>query len=64
MAEFSVLQRVLYTPLRDRYERAKVSGTQGMDPSVFWNIMRMINFIVLPALGFAFGDMILSPFIK
>ena len=61
--EFALIQRMLYIPMRDRFERAKTTGSQGMDPSVFWTAMRFVNFIVLPVLGFLFGDAVLRNFI-
>ena len=61
--DFALLQRMLYIPMRDRFERAKVTGSQGLDPSVFWTGLRFFNFIVLPVLGFVFGDPVLKTFI-
>ena len=63
LVEFALLQRILYVPMRDKYERAKVTGSQGLDPAVFWTALRFFNFIVLPALGFLFGDLVLRNFI-
>ena len=63
LAGYAVLQRLFYIPLRDRYERAKVTGTHGLDPWVFWIILRLINLVALPLLGFVFGHAVLQGFI-
>ncbi len=62
VVEYAILQRILYVLLRDRFERAKVTGTQGVDPSVIWNILRFVSFVLLPALGFLFGHPLLKTF--
>ena len=62
VADYAILQRMLYIPLRDRYERAKVTGSQGVNPSVIWNVLRFVNFVVLPVLGFLFGHSVLKGF--
>ncbi len=62
VVDYAMLQKLLYAPMRDRYERAKVTGSQGLDPAKFWEIVRAISFLVLPLVGFLFGDAVLSPF--
>ena len=63
LLEYAMLQRFLYAPLRDRFERAKVTGTRRADPVLFWSAVKAMNFLVLPAVGFIFGEPILRSFI-
>jgi hypothetical protein len=62
IAEYIILQRILYLPMRQRYERAKVTAKQKMDPSLFWTALKVVNLVVLPVVGFIFGDPVLRPF--
>ena len=57
--DYVVLQRLLYLPMRRHYERAKVTARQKLDPAIFWTALKVVNFIVLPVVGFMFGDPVL-----
>ena len=64
VAEYAMLQKFMYAPLRDRHERDKLTGKQKADPAVFWNMARAMLFLVMPLVGLVFGDAILSPFFR
>lgn len=55
-----IYQRWLYPELRTRHEEAKMTGSQGMDPNVLKFSFKVLVLIVLPALGFLFGDPVLN----
>lgn len=57
---FGIYQRWIYPELRASHEKAKVTGSQGRDPGLLRHMLRVLLLIVLPALGFAFGDPVLS----
>ena len=61
VVEYAMLQRLLYLPMRQRFERAKVTAQHKLDPDTFWMIMKLSSFVVLPAIGFLFGDTVLRP---
>jgi hypothetical protein len=50
------IQRMVYPPMRRRYEEAKVTGTQGRDPALFMNGVRFFSLVLLPVVGFMLGD--------
>ena len=55
VAELAVVQRFVYPALRWRYEEAKVTGTQGLDPRSIMTVLRVQSLLVLPLLGFLLG---------
>ncbi|HHI82943.1 MAG TPA: hypothetical protein ENJ99_07285 [Rhizobiales bacterium] len=59
--EAAIYQRFVYPVHRKRHEKAKLTGTQGRDPSILLAIIKLAAFIVMPVLAFMFGDMILRP---
>ena len=56
LVDVMVMQRLVYPPMRRRYEEAKVTGTQGRDPALFMNGIRFFSLILLPVVGFMLGD--------
>ena len=60
IAGYGVLSRLLYPPLRWRYERNKAYGRRGIDPNVWMEVLKAVNLLVLPAVGLLFGDAILN----
>ncbi len=50
------MQRMVYPPMRRRYEEAKVTGSQGRDPALFMNGIRFFSLVLLPVVGFMMGD--------
>ena len=59
IAEYIILQRIPYLPMRQRYERAKVTAKQSLDPSLFWTALKIVSLLVLPVIGLIFGDPVL-----
>ena len=57
-------QRWLYPLERERHEAAKVTGSHGRDPNFKKVLIKVFSLIILPALGFIFGDLVLSVFIR
>jgi hypothetical protein len=49
------LERGLYPFMSEAWERAKVTGRAGIDPSRLFFIARIINFLVLPIVGLFAG---------
>jgi hypothetical protein len=60
LVKYAVLRSMLYGPLRDRYEAAKVTGSQGLDPDSLWTVIKLSSLVLLPLLGFIFGDTVLG----
>ena len=58
VTELAVVQRFVYPALRWRYEEAKVTGTQGLDPRSIMMALRVQSLVILPLLGFLLGAMI------
>jgi len=53
-------QRWIYPAARRRHEKAKVTGSQGSDPGLTRTVIKITALLILPALGFLFGDPVLS----
>ncbi len=63
LVQYLVLKRMLYGVLRDRYERAKLTMSQGLlEPGLFWAGFKLLNMVVLPVLGFVYGELVLRPY--
>lgn len=60
--DYALLKKLMYAPMRNRYEQAKVTGSHGTNPATFWNMLKIVSFLILPVIGFVFGDAVLSPF--
>jgi len=56
LIELATVRRFLYPLLRWRYEKAKLTQTQGTDPDRIMNLLRVQSLIVLPVAGLLFGD--------
>jgi hypothetical protein len=54
----AILERGLYPFMSEAWERAKVTGKAGIDPSRLFFIARIINFLVLPIIGLFAGGTI------
>ena len=55
IVELALIQRFVYPALRWRHERAKLTGSQGADPSRLMTALRFQSLILLPLLGFLLG---------
>ena len=60
LINLGIYQRWVYPAMRARYEKAKVTGTHGRDPGSVRLFFKTLALIVLPALGFLFGDPVLG----
>lgn len=54
--EVVIADRLIYPSMRRRHERRKVIGKQGTDPSVMMHLVRFQSLVILPLLGFLFGE--------
>jgi hypothetical protein len=55
LALWLIALRTLYPRLRWAHERAKVTGSQGIDPGYYVDALRALLFVGLPLVGFALG---------
>jgi hypothetical protein len=60
--ELIVIQRLVYPALRWRYEEAKVTQTQGTDPSRILFLLRVQSLVFMPVIGLLFGGPLKSMF--
>jgi len=56
IVELAVIYRVLYPALRWRYEKAKTTQTQGIEPNRIMTLFRIQSLTVMPLLGLFLGD--------
>lgn len=59
LALWLVALRAVYPRLKWAHERAKVTGSQGIDPGVYLDAGRAVCFALLPLIGFAMGPALL-----
>ncbi len=57
---YTLLYRLLYPVMRERHERAKVTGKHGADPAFTWGVIRFVALVILPVCGFVFGNPVLT----
>jgi hypothetical protein len=62
LGELAVVRSLVYPQLRWRFERAKATQTQGMDPSRLMLLVRLQSLIVMPVLGFVLGPRLFNVF--
>ena len=60
--ELKLVQRLIYPTLRWRYEDAKVTASQGMDPTRIMGLVKLQSLVLMPILGFLLGDRIRTMF--
>ena len=60
--ELKLVQRLIYPTLRWRYEDAKVTASQGMDPRRIMSLVKLQSLVLMPVLGFLLGDRIRTMF--
>jgi hypothetical protein len=58
--ELKIVQRTIYPTLRWRYEEAKVTGTQGMDPARIMSLVKLQSLVLMPVVGLLLGNRILG----
>jgi hypothetical protein len=54
----ALYQRFIRPPLFARYERAKVTATQGRDPAQITRIVYLIGLLAVPLVGFLLGGLL------
>jgi hypothetical protein len=56
LIELAVLNRTLYPALRWRFEKAKLTQEQGIDPNRIMTLLRLQSLVGMPLLGLLFGE--------
>jgi hypothetical protein len=54
--ELMIVQIIIYPTLRARFEAAKVTASQGIDPSRIMNFVKFQSLILMPMIGFYLGN--------
>ena len=54
--ELRLVQRMIYPTLRWRYEEAKVTASQGIDPRRIMILVKLQSLVLMPIVGLLFGD--------
>jgi hypothetical protein len=57
---FALFQSMVYPALRRAHETAKVTQSQGVDPSVYRIILQAAGLVLLPIAGFILGHQLSS----
>jgi hypothetical protein len=60
--ELAVLNRTLYPALRWRYEKAKLTQEQGIEPNRIMAIVKIQSLVIMPLLGLFLGKPLKSIF--
>jgi hypothetical protein len=56
----AAFQRFLYPFMWRAHEMAKVTASQGIDPSLYALLVRIFTLLILPGLGFALGHRLIG----
>jgi hypothetical protein len=56
IVELLILRRTLHPVLRWRYEKAKLTQSQGIQPEVIINFLRFQSLVIMPIVGFVLGN--------
>jgi hypothetical protein len=62
LVEVALFQSLVYPALRRRHETAKLTASQGPDPSRYLSVVQFQSLVILPVIGFMLGDRIKSFF--
>ena len=62
--EVVFLDRLVYPAVRRAHERKKLTGTQRTDPAVVMQIVKFQGLVVLPVLGFLFGEHLFGDYLR
>ena len=54
--ELKLVQRLIYPTLRWRYEEAKVTASQGVDPARIMVLVKLQSLVLMPIIGLLFGN--------
>ena len=56
LIELKFVQRLIYPTLRWRYEEAKVTASQGVDPARIMGLVKLQSLVLMPIVGLLFGN--------
>ena len=56
LAEVALVGRSIYPSLRWRYEKAKITQSQGVSPATIMALVKFQSLVLLPVLGFLLGS--------
>ena len=62
IAEVALVNRSVYPSLRWRYEKAKLTQSQGVSPSTIMALVKFQGLVLMPVFGFLLGDRMKSMF--
>jgi hypothetical protein len=62
--EVVFLDRLVYPAVRRAHERKKLTGTHRTDPAVVMQIVKFQGLVVLPVLGFLFGEHLFGDYLR
>ena len=62
IAEVALVNRSIYPSLRWRYEKAKLTQSQGVSPSTIMALVKFQSLVIMPVVGFIVGDRMKSLF--
>ena len=54
--ELMIVQTMVYPVLRARFEEAKVTASQGMDPLRIMNLVKVQSLLLMPLVGYFMGN--------
>jgi hypothetical protein len=54
--ELMLVQTMVYPVLRARFEEAKVTASQGMDPLRIMNLVKVQSLLLMPLVGYFTGN--------
>lgn len=62
--EVVFLDRLVYPSVRRAHERKKLTGTHGTDPAVVMQFVKLQGLVILPVLGFLFGEHFFGDYVR
>jgi hypothetical protein len=54
--ELMIVQTMIYPALRWRFEKAKVTASQGVDPTRIMNVVKIQSLLLMPVVGYFIGN--------
>ena len=60
IAEMALVNRSIYPSLRWRYEKAKLTQSQGVRPSTIMALVQFQSLVLMPVAGFLLGNRMTS----
>ena len=62
--EVIFLDRLVYPAVRRAHERKKLTGTHRTDPAVVMQLVKFQGLVILPLLGFLFGEYFFGDYVR